>query len=541
MTWEKQETPADLTQMPERVLQSFIESAERAVARFPHSSRARTDLGIALLKNFQPADAVDVLRVAVELDPSDRLAELTLADAFFYSGNSEAASNIYSRLAKHGLLIERATLGLAALAFRRNTFEAAREVLVPALKTVKDSAELWFLLGMVELKAGNTNNAIHALRAATRLGNRNPVFHHSLGVVYAVAKNYKSAVLAFRTALALLPGCLDTVHALGRVLIDSGELAHAVEILALQVQDNPNDQESRHLLARAYAGLGKHPAAQSNFTRLLQTSDNVSVDKRISLLNGLAVSFMEDNKIRDAELALKKAITIGAHISPIPYDNLGRVYLYHLEQPEQAAEVLGKARALFPESQSTAVLFAISLKASDEPRKAVLQLVPFLEKGVADESIYICLGWLYGEMSDSAKAISVLSEGLRRFPENDGIINNLAYTYLMEGDIGHAAEVLGPFSDNTSNPELVATYGLLSFWQNEEQVGRERYKKAATMAGGDSHKLKRIKQKLHLELARLYLRRCERERARKELSLGLAMRDFPLSFKRELLALSASF
>jgi len=539
MRWDEQQPLVDVAQMPERVLKSFIESAERAVARLPESSRTRINLGIALLKNAKAADAVEVLRVAVKLDPSDQLAQVTLADALFHSGQLPEAFDIYTGLVNRGLFVERVALGISAIALRQNDYAGARKALVSALGIKKETAELWFLLGMVELKQGNPSKAIGALRTATRLSDSNPAFQHSLGVAYAISRNCDAAIRAFRIALALSPQCVDTIHALGRVLIDKGDSEEAARLLAPHVEKAPDDEESRYLLARAYAHLGRHQTAQIEFTRVLRTSVRLSEPQRVMVLNSLAESFMRLGKAREAELALIKAIKTAPRSSPIPYDNLGRVYLYHLEKPIQAEEVLHEARALFPESQSTAVLLAISLQASGETRGAISELVSFSNAGIGDESTHICLGWLYGQAKDIKNAIAVLSEGLKKFPASEGIVNNLAYTYLMAEDVDRAADVLGLLPEDTVHPERVATYGLLRLWRDQVAEGRELYKKAETMAAGDPHKVKKIKQKQHLEVARLYLRRGDLESARKEISAGLAIPDFPLSFRKELLEIQA--
>jgi tetratricopeptide (TPR) repeat protein len=540
MTWDEQQPSADLAEMPSQILTGFVQSAEKTVARFPESSRAFINLGIALLRNAKPVEATAALRTAVELNRNDRFAELTLADSLFHSGSFEEAGEIYSRLAADRSFLARATLGLAAISLRQGNLDAARTALNSALKAlVKDNGELWFLLGLVELTAGNVNKAIHGFRVATRLGERNPAFHHALGIAYAIKKRYDDAVVAFRTALSLPPRCLDSIHALGRVLLDKGDLDEAVDVLAPLLEEIPEDDESRHLLARAYARLGRHQLAQSHFTRLLQTSQNLSMRQRILILNSLAESFLQVTKVKEAQLALTKAVKMTPHSSPVPFDNLGRLYLYRLEEPEQALDVLGEGHRLFPDSQSTTVLLAISLEISGAVRKAISLLVPFLENSVADENTYVCLGWLYGQAGEFGRAILTLKEGLVRFPKCHGIVNNLAYMYLMRGEVEEAAAVLEPFRGHALLPELVATFGLLHLWKNDEQSGRELYERAQLMAAGDNHKLKRIRQKLSLELARLYLRRGETERAKKEMSAGLAIRDFPLSFRRELLELQA--
>ena len=536
LMWDGQSLEVDRIPSVDQTISDFVASARKGVRRFPQSSRAHTSLGIALLRAGEVSEAIGALERSLALRPSDQLAMITLGDALLQAGKLEDAERMYYGLLG-GANDERVASGLAAVAILQDDFDKAHEYLRSALATNVNSARLRFMLGIIDLRRGDVNNAIGSLRAATHLEVRNAVYHHALGVVYAIKKEYGHAELAFKSALSLIPTSRNTVNALGRVQLDKGDPVAAIALLAPYLEARSDDNEVRQLLAHAYIAAGRHSIGRSHLKHILQSEANLSVDRRVALLNAMAVSFMRDDKPRESELALQSAIEIGPTASSIPYENLGRVYFYHLDRDDSARAILRAAKRLFPESQTARVLLAIALAASEDYRAALEELEPFHSNGTADESTYICLGWLYQRTDNEPSAILVLKEGLARFPHSLGIINNLAYTYLMGGKVNESSIILaGVPSDAKLHAELVATFGLLQLWRGREKEGRALYEHAEEVAAttGRREIVRRVRQKRNLELARYFVRRGETKRAQAEIEQGLAIASFPLSYRSEL-------
>ncbi len=199
--------------------------------------------------------------------------------------------------------------------------------------------------------------------------------------------------------------------------------------------------------------------------------------------------------------------------------------------------MLTDARSLFPTAQKAAVLLATALAAEGKECVGIDGLVSFWRQGVAEEGVYVCLGWLYQRTEQPAEAITVLSEGLSKYPLSLGILNNLGYTFLMAGDVGNARKILKQVpKEATPHVELIATFGLLKFWEGDIAGGIQQYREAEKAAGlsGRNQIVKRVRQKKHLELARVFLRQGDREQAVREAQQGLQMPDFPLSYRDEL-------
>jgi tetratricopeptide (TPR) repeat protein len=538
LNWSGQTSQTDRVISTDRILNGFVATAEKAIARFPNNAHAYVSLGVALLKLGEVDRAINALDRALELQPNDELALLTLGDGLFLRGDFDKAEGVFSRCLL-GRSPERAALGLAASAARRGDFEKARDSLLSALADFPRSSDLNFMLGLVELRRGDLNNAIRAIRLATKLAVRNPIYRQSLAVAYALKRDYQRAENAFRAALALSPNSIDTIQGLAQVLADKGNMERVIELLAPVVEANATNVQARQLLAHAYVEHGRYSLGRAHLKHILQENRTaLKLEQHVNLVNALAVAFLRGDQTEEAELAFKRATEIGPKVSSVPYENLGRLNLYYLDRPDEAIRVLNVSKQHFPKAQTTRVLLASALVASEEVSSALGEVEPFWSDGSAEESTFVCLGWLYQQV-DPWKAIVVLSDGLKRFPGSPHLLNNLAYTYLMDGNVEAAEQALARVPKRAQRQlELIATEGLLKLWQGHENQGRKLYEEAEAMAvaaGRSREFVSKVKQKKYLELARFFLRKGEQTRARVEIEHGLKQKVFSsMSFKRDL-------
>jgi hypothetical protein len=86
---------------------------------------------------------------------------------------------------------------------------------------------------------------------------------------------------------------------------------------------------------------------------------------------------------------------------------------------------------------------------------------------------------------------------------------------------------------------LAATWGLLYLWEGDIERGSEQYELAERLACEvpQSELRNIVRQKMHLELARAYLRRQDIASAEAEISLGLSVRAGRDIYAQSLMAL----
>jgi len=134
----------------------------------------------------------------------------------------------------------------------------------PAKHAYRQAAELapaefaWhYLLGMVDLSAGNLADAIKALDIALRLEPDNHAAHVRRGRAHLGSGELSAAESDFRRALALEPESAAALGGLGRVAVARERYDEAVKWLEKALAVEPAADLLQHPLGMAYRGLGE--------------------------------------------------------------------------------------------------------------------------------------------------------------------------------------------------------------------------------------------------------------------------------------------
>jgi tetratricopeptide (TPR) repeat protein len=541
VSWN-QEPGAGQRDSAESVLERLSNQAKRDTLRFPGSARAHANFGVALAKAERLDEAIAELEEAVSIEPNDYLAGVTLARVYVSKGDHDRARELYERLLRQYPKSDSILLSLAYIALRSNAYATAEQYLRNVLEIDRNAAFPHFLLGMTRLQMGNVHGAISALKEAARIDVRRSAFHHALGVAYAIAGDLKHAERYFRAALALSPDTPAGIYAISNVLLKRGQPASALELLRPYVETHPSDVLGRDLLAWTYFDLHKYGHARAQLEVGQQIAgEKMPSEERARFLTNIAGTLLREEKVGPAEATLYRAIELAPRWSSTPYENLA-LLRFRTQQWEKAIEVLESAKRLFPNQQSVRRLLAATHAQLDKHDLAISELRPLYQDGTAEAETSCALGSLYEWIGDYDSAISVLTEAHAQFPKTPGLINNLAYTYLMVGQVDAARSILSSLPRSVEpHAELIATQGLLRLWEGDRAQGRLFYEKAAQVASasGDRNLARRVRQKMYLELAKDSLRRDDAVGARLEIAKGLSIRPDANSFKAKLKELLA--
>ena len=151
--------------------QDAIVVLDRAVQRDSMSWRAHHELGGALFKCGRLSEAIDQLRTAARLRPTESVIQFNLGKALATAGSSEAA----------------------------------RVALMRAIALNPQFAEAHDELGVLLFAAGRTQDAIRSLRKAVELSDESAAAHSDLGGALAQAGQIAEAIAHLQRALALDP------------------------------------------------------------------------------------------------------------------------------------------------------------------------------------------------------------------------------------------------------------------------------------------------------------------------------------------------
>jgi tetratricopeptide (TPR) repeat protein len=532
-----QESDDILSSSSENVLTGIENSARKQANRFPRSSRAHANLGVALLKHGQPEDAMQELEISLQLDPRNYLASITLARLHFMQERFTESESLYERLVRDFPADSAAKVGLSNLLIRTDRYEKANAHLREAVLIDKFDPYIHFLLGLVCVRRADLRCALSEFRVASNLDGRNPNIYHAIGVTYALQGDHLRAEKAFKTALMLAPDSPATVMGLAHTLCGFKKTESAIEILNEYLASHSEDLEARELLANVLMQADRNTAARSQLRMIIETCGKDLPPIDLSRLHAnVAVSFLRERSLMHAETELKIAISLSPHASHIPYANLARVYAL-TNRAKIGIVVLESVLERFDSNPEIRVLLAALYGEEEKYDEAISNLEVNRQRDLLTDEHYAMLGHFYGEAQSCDVAIQILMEGYARFPKSAKIINNLAYFLLEGGWTSQAKEVLSNRpADWDTYVALVATFGLLYLHEGNYDLGKSMYKRADSLAikSSQKHLARRVRQKMHLELARFHKTRGENDLARREIAAGLREKVEKLSYKKQL-------
>ena len=234
-----------------------VESFRRLVEAVP-DSRSHYYLGVALLRDDRPGEAVDALRRAEALAeaPNPALA-LSLGTALLRAGASEEAVFVLEAAAAHFPRAAPILIQLGYIHYTRLEGEMARGVLLRAREIAPANPLASFYLGLAEAALGELEPAAEAFREAVRLDRGNPEARVALGRTLSQLGRPGEAREAYRAALAVAPGSPAAFVGLGVLELHEGRPESAVAAFEAALGAAPENRQALYNLAAALALLGR--------------------------------------------------------------------------------------------------------------------------------------------------------------------------------------------------------------------------------------------------------------------------------------------
>jgi tetratricopeptide (TPR) repeat protein len=515
------------------ILDAMVARSRRDVTRYPRSARTHANLGVALLNAQLLDDSAQELEVALTLDPASYLALSTLARIKVIQEDMASARALAHRLQKMQPDTPLALVILALAALKDGDTDEFVRLLSMVVERLPGVVVLRASLAQGLLQLGRYREAVHQLKIAARGDVASADIYQLLGTSYFLVGDMGRAERAFQSALTLAPDSPEVTRALARLLLQQDRYKDIITLLLPFLKTHKDDYEAHELLAAAHMNLGQYSAARTQLFGALSAVPKEgpqAAEHRARLSNNFGACYWHLKDLHKARQMFASAIEASPSESIFPYYNLGRLYL-DLDQPREAEGVLRDALRHFPEDAEARYHLAQSLSRQERYDAAIDALQRIVGRGEATADTYRFLSGLLADCrGDVAGAQQLLEDAQHRFPDDAGILNNLAYVYLLGGDIDAAQRVLNhAFITSDADDQLVlpATQGLLYLMLGDTDRGREGYEAAAqdALQRGHTRMVSEIRQKMHLELARAYLRQENHVEARREIGLGLKERE----------------
>ncbi|TSA01069.1 MAG: tetratricopeptide repeat protein, partial [Nitrospiraceae bacterium] len=378
-------------------------------------------------------------------------------------------------------------------------------------------------LGIVCMLQGNLRVALGHFKKALSIEPRSAKTHFNIATCYVKERNYEKAVRHFVSSLSLDKQNVEAAKGLARVYLLASKYPQAVELLS--EWSSTEDAQLLEILGEALFYSKSYGACLKCLLRaqkLFEGSKTRSADL-IRVYNNLGCAYLELGNREEAGAFFKKSARESPHVMTDAHCNLFALYMgdNRFEEAFPLIQIIEKdaSKALKSPAWQARFNFLAARYYLYQKDYSVSSRYLAEAKHIDPTSptAYIGISYILSEIKgDYLGAIEILKQGLSHTPTNLMLLNNLAYNYLMKGNIENARGVLDRINeqDALENPHLYATRGLLLVKEGALEEGARLYNQASILAK-DEETRAQVRQKKNLEMGRYFLSQGKLERAKK--------------------------
>jgi tetratricopeptide (TPR) repeat protein len=229
---------------------------------------------------------------------------------------------------------------LGNIAFQQERTAEAASHYETALTKLPSFRRAWKNLGLVRVRDGKLDDAIHAFTRMIQLGGGDAVSYGLLGYAYSAKQDHLAAEAAYRNALLLEPENVDDRIGLVKAVIRQEKFEEAAGLLNVLIERYPERAEFWLLQASAYVGM-KQP---------LRAAENYEVVARMGKATGESMNVLGDIYVNEglpnlAAAAYGRALELDTGRSPARPIRNAEVLVSRGANAE-ARELVGRIREL---------------------------------------------------------------------------------------------------------------------------------------------------------------------------------------------------
>ncbi len=259
-------TPALIAQARQKAGQGDLDGAlamaDEVIAKSPQSHEAWKLKGDLLLygKN-QVNEALAAYRKAVEIKPDFLVGQAAVITVLLQQGNLTDAATQMEQLKKFAPNHPQTRYLQAQLAFQKNDFKSARELVQLVLKDAPTNIQGLQLAGAVELQLNSLAQAESYLSKAVQTAPTLALARRLLVVTYLRSGQPEKAMATLLPGLNRQNVDPELLSVAGEVYLQSGDVKTAEEYFAKASQQAPKDGRKRTSLALTHLMTGQTDAA----------------------------------------------------------------------------------------------------------------------------------------------------------------------------------------------------------------------------------------------------------------------------------------
>ena len=433
---------------------------QEAISSNPKLAQAYWGLAHCAAINGDIAKSRAELDRALEADPSNVDTLMLIGDLERLRRNVKEAEQAYTQALKINPILATGLTGRALIYIDQKRLDAAMKDIDTLRRAAPDDYRVGYLQALVDFRKGQYPAALDALQQSLKLA---PDFAASalvLGLVQHKLGQLEQAETNLSRFLAADPGNLLARKELVSVLLSRDKTEAAFALLAPALKLLPDDPEFLALMGSAYMKQKEYAKATTYFakaTAINNASANLRTDLGISrmvsgdnaqAMNDLTVAALMDPAQYRADIMLalaylgrKEYSKMGEVLdriekkqpnNPITYNLWGA--LYNAENKAQAArQAYEKSLVLDPAYFPSAMNLANMDLADNHPEQAKKRYQAILAKDKNNLQAYLALAQLAAQEKNEKEYLGLLEKAMRANPNEVQPILLLARYYLQTG------------------------------------------------------------------------------------------------------------
>jgi protein O-mannosyl-transferase len=317
-----------------------------AVRHQPDDPMSHYNLGVALVEERRPADAMPSFEETLRLDPEHIGALDNLGMVLNDMGRRDEAMRLFERALRLDPAdpVAHNNLGAALITLGRPADALAHLTLALTLAPDEPKARVHRNLGRAKMELGRADEAVTHLERAVRDEPGDADARFSLGVVLANLGRFSEAMPHLEAALAGRPDDAEIHDALGSALLRSGQPAQAAEHYRRALALKAEYPEAHNNLGSALLALGRTDEAIAEFERALRLNPD-----HANARYNLASALLNTGRARDAIEHFQRALRLRPEDAQARFE-CALAY----SRINQRAEALAMAEGALPVAQAQA-------------------------------------------------------------------------------------------------------------------------------------------------------------------------------------------
>ena len=282
---------------------------EAALANDPDSPTLLNSLGLRLLEQGHPDDAMVRFQQALAVDEDFEAARVNLGVALYQSDRRDDAATTFRQVLTSNPSHASAHLNLANTLFSQRNLEESLRHYQEAVQSAPFDAEAHLGLGTARRALGDIDGAITSYRESVRLRPGSGRGHYNLGNALIAKRDFEAAIAAYRRATSASPRLAEAHQNLGLALSLLGRDSQACQSFQAAVRLRPDWPPPRYklafLLATSPAEACEAPARALEHAELAAELTGYA-DARA--LDALGAAYAAGGRFEEASLAAQQAL-----------------------------------------------------------------------------------------------------------------------------------------------------------------------------------------------------------------------------------------